>query len=160
MQERENCLPLLDSGKCCYSFSAFIFSSVQRRNKLSQIYRRQTFAHYHQPKTLEFLEKDAVRDNENISFWHWRHFLTAAPPPRCGGGGGAREVAYFLNFPGGAVVFFIISGRQRSEFQTIKTGLNCWQVTRHWGKPTIRSIVALYTLQCWYSIHEFTAYIL
>ena len=24
--------------------------------------------------------------------------------------------------------FFIISGRQRSEFQTIKTGLNCWQV--------------------------------
>ena len=105
--------------------------SFQRRNKLSQIYRRQTFAHYHQPKTLEFLEKDAVRDNENISFWHWRHFLTAAPPPRCGGGGGAREVAYFLNFPGGAVVFFIISGRQRSEFQTIKTGLNCWQVTRH-----------------------------
>ena len=45
-----------------------------------------------------------------------------------GGGGGGRGVAYFLNFPGGAVVFFIISGRQRSEFQTIKTGLNCWQV--------------------------------
>ena len=43
------------------------------------------------------------------------------------GGGGERAVASLSNIPVGIVVFSIISRRQRCEFQTIKTGLNCWQ---------------------------------
>ena len=63
---------------------------------------------------------------ENFFFWLWRHFPTAPLSRQNVGGGGERAVASLSNIPVGIVVFSIISRRQRCEFQTIKTGLNCW----------------------------------
>ena len=61
---------------------------------------------------------------KNISLRHWR-ILETPPLPLWGRGGWEKLCNLWIS----RVIcrLCIISWRQRSEFQTIKTGLNCWQ---------------------------------